>query len=132
MRHCRAQDEGCASAFRSLKRDRCLAWLEDDEFTIRQPLAAAERALANRDPRNGVTARRFIRPPLTGLQRDQQVVNPAWSSRRARPGLVSTDNEAGRANARRQVGAEVLGFWFGALQFRRKGDPQLEAVHHRR
>src|SRR5437899_1490299 len=132
MRHCRAQDEGCASAFRSLKRYRGLAWLEDHKFTVRHPLAAAERTLANRDPRNGVTARRFIRPPLTGLERDQQVVNPAWSPRWARGGFVGTDDEAGRTNARHQLGAQVLGFWFGALQCRRKGDPQLEALHHRR
>ena len=56
MRHCRAEDEGCASAFRSLKRDRRLAWLEDREFTVGQLLAAAERAFGNRDPANGVTS----------------------------------------------------------------------------
>src|SRR4029453_14434872 len=130
MRHCRAQDEGCAGAFRALERDRCLTWLEDPEFTVRQPLAAAERALANRHPRAGVTAGRFIRPPLTGPERDQQVVDPAWSARRARCAFVRTDDEAGRTSLRHQIGAEVLGFWFGALQFRRQGDPQLEAMYH--
>src|SRR6185503_12331715 len=132
MRHGRAQDESCATAFRSVKRDGCLAWLEDHELSVRQPLAAAEGALANRDPRNGVTSRRFIRPSLTGLERDQQVVNPAWSPRRARCGFVRTDDEAGRTNARHLLAADVLSFWFGALQVRRKGDPQLEALHGRR
>ena len=63
VRHCRAKDEGCASAFRSLKVDRCLAWFEDHEFTVRQPPLPLSAPSLTRDPRNGVTARRLIRPP---------------------------------------------------------------------
>src|SRR6185503_6915231 len=132
MGHGGAQDEACASAFHSLKRDRCLAWLEDHEFTARKSLATAECALCNRDPANSVTSRRFIAPTLSWLERDQQVVDPAWSARRTRCAFIRTEDEAGRTNARHQLGAEVLGFWFGAFQFRWKGDPQLEAAHHRR
>src|SRR4030095_8056887 len=112
MRHCTAQDERCASAFRAFKRDGGLACLEDREFTVRQPLAGTERAVADRDPRNGVPPRRFVRPPLTRLERDQQVVNAAWSPRRARCGFVRADDEAGGTNARHLFDAEVLGFWF--------------------
>jgi hypothetical protein len=132
MRHCRPQHESRASAFHSLKRDRRLASLENYEFAVRQPLAVIERAPANRDPRHGVTGRRFIRPALTGSERDQHVVDPAWSPHRARGCFVRTDDEAGRTNSRHQLSAEVLAFWFSAFEFRRKGDPQLEALHHGR
>ena len=111
-------------------RDSCVAWLEDHEFTVRQPLAAAERALGNRDPANSVPSRWLIAPAFTWLERDQYVVDPAWSRHWTRRGLVRTDDEACRTNLRHELGAEVLTFWFGALQFRRKGDPQLKALHH--
>ena len=39
---------------------------------------------------------------------------------------------AGKSSKPHLIGAEVLSLWFGALQFRRKRDPQLEALDHRR
>src|SRR6185295_2354653 len=97
-----------------------------------EPFTGAESALGDRDPADRVASGRFIAPAFTWLERDQQVVDPAWSPHRARGGFVRTDDEAGRTNSRHLLGVEVLAFWFGALQFRRKGEPQLEALHHGR
>src|ERR1043166_4484959 len=87
MRHRRAEHEGCASASRSFERDRFLARFEDHELTVREPLVAGQRSLADGDPPNAVTSGRCIRPLLPRLERDQQVIDPAWSPHRTRRGI---------------------------------------------
>src|SRR4051794_25047570 len=72
--------------------DRCITFVECDEFTGGDLLSHVHHSPADGYPTDGVPGWRFIYPPFPGIQRHHQIVDPAWSTNRTSRSSKGTNN----------------------------------------
>src|ERR1700688_2782927 len=122
------ENESCTHRRHALKRDGRVVLLKRYKLVCRQAFARHKRALGQRDPRHEVTRRWLVRPSLAGFQSDEEIVDRAGRSDRARRSTVRANDEMSRTDSRYRLGTDVLGFGLRVLQIWRKRDPQLETL----